>query len=528
MFDRYTPSGQEVSAQGLAYEEGDIEVVPDSRLPQTKSVRIGQGDRFTDEPGSSIAPKGRSSFKSKATSAVAAVSAMAESPAGKAAVKKVSSRLPDPVNKAAAGAIKSTQRSFKVDTSSPSVEKSAASPSTAATSPASTVHTIEIVQKKRSTSCFWLIFQKKYMVAFLVLALLGVTGYLLSEYLAIPGLDAQIKELESEVDRLTEQVNRLEQANDRFGVLNDELEANNEEYAAQNDRLERSNAFYSELNNQLNASNMELLNLNEFLNASNIEYGRLNGQLTNTIEDLNTQVDVLESVNTDLTATVLEYIKLNEGLSEETDTLDKLNADLTENLLSLNGALAELRAENGQLVELLDDLSTIASFLNETSSGLEQSYEYIANYLAEQIVANRAILTETLHNTLRQQTINWVCGLSIKFATEDFASDGTIPIGAERYPEVISFVEDNVLSVLCLDTGDFESYLASQVGDDIVPPTNTGLNTLMMSVMVYSNDAMSHYFPDAGETGGLSEAAWADASFRCENLPQESRFLFNS
>jgi len=418
--------------------------------------------------------------------------------------------------------------------------------STLATEPTTPRSTVTIehrhVNKTGRSSTSRLLGMRKPIIALLGLYLVGITGasaFLAQQFLTIPGLNAQIEELgkevdrleeqvdrlEGEVDRLAEQVDRLEDANDRFEQLNDELEANNEEYSRQNDRLEASNSYYAELNGRLNISNNELELLNKALNASNAEYSRLNAELTKTTEELNEQVDVLQVVNSNLTDTLIEYVKLSDGLSNETDRLDRLNDDLADNLLNLNKTLSGVRQENNRLNFLIDDLTTVTSFLNETANTMEQTYEAIAEFLANQIVANRAILSETLHNTYRQQTSSWVTGFSIRFATEPFSSDGTVPIGSSAFPQVMDYVDKNVLSDLCLDASDFESFLALRVGSP-PPSVNATLNDLIPAVMMYTSDALDYYFPDAGEIGGLTEADWSDSSFRCKRLPVEKKFLY--
>jgi len=432
---------------------------------------------------------------------------------------------------------------LKIDTSAPLdgkpgevgwIHASSPAESTLATelaTPSSTVHTIEhrhVAMKGKKRSLALLSAMGKPAAALLGLYLVGVTGagiFLAQKYATIPGLNQEIEALRNEVDRLETQVNRLESENDRFEQLNDELEANNEEYSAQNDRLEASNAYYAELNKQLNASNSDLERINGALNDSNEEYARLNQELTATTQKLNRQVDNLSAVNRNLSETLIEYVSLSEGLSNETDRLDQLNNDLSNNIQQLNFTVTDLRGENQRLRVFLDDLTTIVSFLNETTLGVEKSFEDLASFLSEQIVANQAILTETLHNTYRQRTIGWVCGLSNHFATEGFVSNGTVPIGSVAYPQVMAYINENVFEDLCLIQRDFESFLAARVGSGSLPPTNASLNQLIASVTTYSRKALDYYFPDAGEVGGLLDTDWADASFRCERLPSDKWFL---
>ena len=408
-----------------------------------------------------------------------------------------------------------------------------------ATSPTSSVATTVIehrhVNKSGSSTRSMLFLLRKPIFAILAVFFLGMTGastFFLTGFLTIPGLQQQIKDLESQIDRLETQVDeleiqvdRLEKENYRFESLNDELVANNAKYVENNERLEAANNYYDGLNQQFNASNSELEHLNERLKASNEEYGHLNKKITTTMQQLNEEVDVLEVVNSDLTATLTEYIVLSQGLSNETGKLDQLNDDLTENVSHLNETLSALREENNRLYMLLDDLSTIVSFLDETTAGLERSYASVTSFLAEQITANKLILIETLHNTYSQRTINWVCGLSLRFATESFASDGTTQIGTKEYPKVVEYIEYHVFANLCLDTEDFEKFLIAEMGSNSVQPANVTTNELVRAVYKYSNQAMDYYFSNSNKTEGLSYDEWSSASYMCKNLPPERQFL---
>merc|ERR1712125_91657 len=101
----------------------------------------------------------------------------------------------------------------------------------------------------------------------------------------------------------------------------------------------------------------------------------------------------------------------------------------------------------------------IVSFINETGNNFDDTFETITNFLSEQITAYRAVVIETLQNTYSQRIASWDCAYRDMFRLEEFVNDGRLPIGAGSYPNVIEYVEERVLSELCLSTPDFEIYL---------------------------------------------------------------------
>merc|ERR1711862_589887 len=117
------------------------------------------------------------------------------------------------------------------------------------------------------------------------------------------------------------------------------------------------------------------------------------------------------------------------------------------------------------------------------------------------------------------------CAYRDMFRLDDFVNDDRLPIGAGSYPGVIEYVDERVLSELCLSTPDFEIYLDNRwVQQGVQPPVLATTNDLITSVQLYTMAAMDYYFPDRASEDGLSQTDWAEASHKCENLPPEKRF----
>jgi hypothetical protein len=77
--------------------------------------------------------------------------------------------------------------------------------------------------------------------------------------------------------------------------------------------------------------------------------------------------------------------------------------------------------------------------------------------------------------------------------------------------DVQTYINERVLSKMCLDPNDFNNYLSSTVSSNGVTS-----NQLMRAVVLYTDDAMKYYFPaDEDDANGVTLDQWIDASFRC-------------
>jgi hypothetical protein len=407
-------------------------------------------------------------------------------------------------------------------------------PSTVATTPTSpsdSVYTIEHKHTyKRSKRSKAIAFSKPVLAiaGIVVVALTGGGAYLLSEWFTIPGLSAQIKELEIQVKLLTAQVDRLEEENGRFSQLNDRLEEENTVFASEIVKFNNTNALYAELNLELADVTADNMHLNEMLNASNTRYQELNSQLDETKNELQTQVNALSMENKRLDITVASYARENEILGENVDRLEITNEQFASKVEFLNTTAMTLARENNRLSSLNDDLKVVVSFLNETTGTLKDSYEDIVAYLARQINAGRSIWTRTTQNLYRARTNNMVCDIQSRFSGQSFVTDPTKPIGDAHYAEVIAYIDETMLSELCVERDQFEAFLLGESAT--VSSSYVTLNDLVKSLMRYNMMVFDYYFPrdvsrvDSG--GGLSTDDWAAADYQCEQLPREKRFLW--
>ena len=126
--------------------------------------------------------------------------------------------------------------------------------------------------------------------------------------------------------------------------------------------------------------------------------------------------------------------------------------------------------------------------------------------------------TEALQNTYHQRVANWDCALRDQFALEAFASDDNLAIPSDVINDVMDYVDERVLSDLCLDMDDFQNFLSDRYGNEDITT-----NRLVTSVQRYTWSALDYYFPEDGETG-LTDEDWATADYECGNLATEQKY----
>lgn len=411
-------------------------------------------------------------------------------------------------------------------------------------STAPTVITLEHrVKQKKGNKLLKMLLKPSVLAAGIIFLLTGGTAFFFTRWLSIPGLNEQIERLQAEVnglefqvdeleeqvdrlgvevDRLGDEVTRLAVENDRFAELNKELEANVAAYTLENQRLNQSLAEYADLNLQLDDSVDQLRLINELLEERNTEYASLNGDLNITTLQLGLQIDRLEGIAGNLTASNRELRELNSELSDETTKLADIKDNLNDTVTLLGEEVNNLSVENARLASLNGALTLLASFLNETAVGIQGTYEDITNFLTEQITAYRVLALETLQNLYMQKVSRWDCDFFQYFMTKPFATDHSQSIGEDDYLNVLEYVDERILSELCLDPEDFELYLEARFAS----PQQITTNQLVSTVSSYTSDALQFYFP-SGDSTGLSSLDWTEAGFSCGNLLLEQRYRYS-
>lgn len=199
--------------------------------------------------------------------------------------------------------------------------------------------------------------------------------------------------------------------------------------------------------------------------------------------------------------------------------MERVNDELEENVADLQDEVTQFSGKVDELQKFNDELENIVSFVNETGSFLDETMDSVTEYLSEQIVAYRSVATETLQNTFIQRAALWDCAYRDHFGDDIFAANDKLPIPANKFDDVLNYVDDRVLDELCLSLEDFEDFLEIKFDDPIYTT-----NHIVAGIASYAYLAFDYYFPDSGETGGLSETDWAMAGYNCERLPVSKLF----
>jgi DNA repair exonuclease SbcCD ATPase subunit len=347
-------------------------------------------------------------------------------------------------------------------------------------------------------------------------------------------LEKQVDELEAQVDRLSSEVDRLENEVDRFSNetnklsdINDELELNIANYTIQNILLNFSLATYAQLNEELNETVVLLEMQVDKLEDQVTLYEMLNDDLNETARELTLKVDDLASLNRQISETNGQLWIAIEQLSNETSELSVLNEELNNTVSELGNQIARMAAEIDRLENISLNLATLVGFINKTALEFDETFDAFSAKIAQQIDYNRALVIETLENLYKQRTAFWDCDFREYFLTEQFVQNRWVPIGKEMYPRVLAYIEERILSDLCLSTSNFEEFLGYEFVGSLDRRFNISFNELQRAVGLYTDNAENYFFPSGNATGVLP-STWAAADYKCANLPPDAMYLYHS
>mmetsp|Transcript_13212 Transcript_13212/g.38106 ORF Transcript_13212/g.38106 Transcript_13212/m.38106 type:complete len:489 (+) Transcript_13212:232-1698(+) len=364
----------------------------------------------------------------------------------------------------------------------------------------------------------------KMAIGALLLMTTGGFAYFFKEWFRIPGLETQIQRLEKEIGRLSGEVDRLSSEVDRYEDLNTQLNSTILELDRQNDRLNASNVRFQELNEDLNSSVTELKSQNEYLSEQNDVFSYLNDNLNVTTLMLVTEVTRLERTVEDLRDEKLALTFLVGSLTNETSSLGQINTDLEETVSDLESDIVDLSSEVDRLETLNSELARVVAFINEEAQDVQKTFADISKLLSDQIVVYQNYIVRDTQSYYVNQIDHWDC-LFYDVFPYDFTSDPSIPIGAD-YGEVMKYVDNQILSKLCLSPTDFESFLANFYAPN--PSETASTDDVVGAIELYTIFAMDYYFPRNGTSAsadGITTDEWAESSYSCELLPDDRRFF---
>ena len=383
------------------------------------------------------------------------------------------------------------------------------------------------------------------LIGTILLLTTGSAAYFFSEWLTIPGLKTQVDRLEDqvlllksevdrleaqvdrlggEVDRLHNEVNRLSNETDRLSGINDQLEINIDNYAAENHKLNTSVHILMRLNGQLNTTTLDLMVQVEDLKMLNESLVEQNRDLNSSIAVLSEEVKELDGVNERLTKTTKTLWVSIDKLTNETIELTMRNHELNLTVTDLKTEVSNMTGEIDRLNRITADLATLVTFLNDTASDMDESLEGVTAYLAEQISLNRALVMGSLKNLYLQRTSNWDCDFREYFLTESFTSNRNASIGTGSFEFVMDYIDERVLSDLCLEKSDFESFLGEYI--DSAQLSDASFNQMQQAVGEYTDLALGFYFTANNTTNSITPTIWAEAKYECKSLPPDVSFRF--
>jgi hypothetical protein len=271
---------------------------------------------------------------------------------------------------------------------------------------------------------------------------------------------------------------------------------------------------------ELNSANEEFNNLNQNLERENLRYIDYNRELNETVKELVKELDSAVISQQTLKDSIDDYIVIKQTLEQEVSMLSNTAGNLNSQVEELNEAIEEFKDENTKL-------RTIVSFLEDEANGVQQSYDELADALADTIIRKRALVRIALEERMKAELAGWECGLLTAFDTHQFAQNVNLPIGNSHYVDVIAYVNDKLLSDFCIETGKFESYLKDEIITDGASIWTINLKDLTRGVNIYSSEVLDYYFPDEGDTNGLDGETWEIANYDCSNLSQEDRYTYS-
>lgn len=271
---------------------------------------------------------------------------------------------------------------------------------------------------------------------------------------------------------------------------------------------------------ELNSANEEFNNLNQNLERENLRYIDYNRELNETVKELVEELDSAVISQQTLKDSIDDYIVIKQTLEQEVSMLSNTAGNLNSQVEELNEAIEEFKDENTKL-------RTIVSFLEDEANGVQQSYDELADALADTIIRKRALVRIALEERMKAELAGWECGLLTAFDTHQFAQNVNLPIGNSHYVDVIAYVNDKLLSDFCIETGKFESYLKDEIITDGASIWTINLKDLTRGVNIYSSEVLNYYFPDEGDANGLDGETWEIANYDCSNLSQEDRYTYS-
>ena len=344
----------------------------------------------------------------------------------------------------------------------------------------------------------------------LAMVFVAVTFYSLMESFSLPQV---VKDLEEQVDQLEGERNRLTQENVRFQTSNHNLRTSIVEFRQQNYDLNqtriRLDASIIDLTAQIPI--MEAINTNLAFLVAGIKRG-INELQSAIVNPLETSV---ESMNRTVTALFLSdqlSKQILDDLASRIAKFEEENEQLNQTKTTLTSTvLPNMRNKNAQLKANLNELQTVTSVLGGSSETNLVQVRQTALQLKRKIEINRQLGMSRMETISHDSLALFDCGVSDYFPGL-FRNPDT-PIG-NSVNNVMNVLQRSVMTPLCLDRSDLESYLDQLYDLD----NDMTMNQLLRGVKVYGRAALTYYYPAPGQQTGITIEQWEEADYQCSRI----------
>ena len=335
---------------------------------------------------------------------------------------------------------------------------------------------------------------KSILPFIIIMALAGSAGSIYGWLFKFPTLNKQVKALEEQVLRLNSEIDRLSDENDRYENLNDRLNGTVWELEGVADNLNLTVYELEDVAFQLNITKDELIQEINTLQSRNQEYQLLNQGLSTNVEQLANEVQYFQNSLQSLTDEHTVLKNTTTSLQELANQFANTTINQNETLAVLKQTLEGFAYENDRLEKFNTDLMDGLTYLNTTlQNGIDTSIEEITLVLGQQVQQQQLMTLKQLEISYIQMIENWDCNYRDVFNNEIYGQNYDAAITDNNIlPLAVSdYVNERVLSKLCLDIYDFSNYLNTQQYTDGIITSNQ----LIRSTILYTNEAMKYYFP---------------------------------
>lgn len=350
-------------------------------------------------------------------------------------------------------------------------------------------------------------------VASILVMIAGAVGFW--TWYKIPPLNSQVRDLQNQVNRLSQQVNLLEAENQRF--------------AANNAALNSSIAFFQQQNVMLNETSGRLKQSVVDLGANIVQLTGVTADLRNTTKAIAAQNNGLNSSYQQLLFNVQTVNASVMDLKGKGDTLQSIQASFQANLTSLDRQNSVLNATKQRLDVLMNatvatsndlnqsltNLSGVSSYLNSSIRGTDDQLRQSINNMTVTIAKARYLGMENLNINYLATLKNWDCPMADRYPFQFRNLNTIINKTVLQLMLADMTTATGLVTNLCLNNANYQAFL--DYSYDIKTPKMT-TQQFVDGTNAYGKSAIAYMFPSNPAQGGLTNAQWEAAQYKCDNI----------